>query len=344
MVRGVLAGHEGQFVQRIIIAGIVAVIEGIVVNGTLGEGFLIAVTVVIVDGAFGGAQGVGGGEGHIFHVVVGILLLEDIVEIILIKGDFLSSSHFVGNVAGALAVDDQFHGALHAVAAAAVRGEGQRQSILISGRRRRQGQIAEGVIAVGGAAVIEFRGSQFGAAQLSIAAVDIALKAVIGAAAHAESDIAERTAALALVGGVEVAGGEGLLLAGGDGVGDGGIAGGGVDGVEGGIAGNAVAGRIDQTLALVEIPTAPAVISGPAHESVCFSAGGDFAGDGRRGRIAVGDDVFVGGGGAQAGGQIVERCGVIGPHTDAAAVALAVIVAVHVAQGGKRLSFGLMAN
>ena len=153
---GALGRGKAQVLQSVVPVGIGAVIELVVVDVALGKCLLVSAVVVIVDRAGGGAEGIGGGEGHVLDGGGGIrLLLEELVEVRPAELHFFAGVQLVGDIALAAggAAHADLHRAVHIAAAGIIRPELQGHGALAAAGD--EAQPAEGVLAVAAVGVIE---------------------------------------------------------------------------------------------------------------------------------------------------------------------------------------------
>ena len=98
---GLVTGHEGQVIQRVIAVVTVAVIKPFVFQAAAGEGFLVRTAVVIVDGAPGGGEGVARFKLHPAQGAGGEGVFVDVPEIAAVKGNLFARTDIIGKgVAG----------------------------------------------------------------------------------------------------------------------------------------------------------------------------------------------------------------------------------------------------
>ena len=149
----VIAGHKAQLIQGVLAVVAVLVVELVVVDGAVGEGLLVtAVVVKVHEAGLGAGEGVVSLKGDEPDVVVLVLLLEEVVEIVPVKGDFLAGIHLVGDVAVVGAVSHQdLHRAVHIAAAGVIGPEVQGDGALAAAGDK--AQAVEVVVAVTGAVI-----------------------------------------------------------------------------------------------------------------------------------------------------------------------------------------------
>ena len=201
-----LVRHKAQLVQIVVTIVTVTVVEFIAAETGTGKGSLIPLAIPGVEGTGIVERAVGPAEFHILEAAGAAAVLIDLLKIVIVKGNFLTGSHRVGDVtlAGGSGLGNlQHQGAVSAVALAAVLLTIDSESDLhaVIGRRltRLQCQTLEGIVAIIRVIVIELAAYQVGTAQRFIAISNIAAEIVIIAGRGAKGHVLEGAVALAVI-------------------------------------------------------------------------------------------------------------------------------------------------
>ena len=239
---GVLVGFKGQLVQGIVAVAGGAVVEVVILQVALGKGFLVLAVVIIVKHAVGGLVAAVRIEAHEPEAVVGVFVIEQLLEIVPVKVHGLAGFHLVGQIAvsaGAAVIDFKFHGAAD-VAVVAVQPEIHRDGLAVGVLVGFKGQLVQGIVAVAGGAVVEIIVSQAALVEGRLVAALIivvehavgGLVAAVGIEAHVPEGAVPATGVKDVL---EVVPVQGHRVAGVYPIGDGSVVGHGVHGVVGGV-------------------------------------------------------------------------------------------------------------
>ena len=171
-----LIRYEAQVAEIVIAIGIITVAERIAVEGRAGEGRFIPLAVAGIDGAVGIFAGAGAVKDQIFEGAGAAALVIELLEIVLVKGNFVTGLDGIGDVSpgggGAGFAAGDFQSAcstlIGAAAGAAVEGEAQGDAAGGEGTVRYEAQVAEIVIAIGIIAVTEGSAAEIGAGESNL--------------------------------------------------------------------------------------------------------------------------------------------------------------------------------